>query len=38
MTAEELEELGAILGHRFAHPERLEQGSPIARDARTTLP
>ena len=25
MTAEELEELGAILGHRFAHPERLEQ-------------
>ena len=25
MTAEELEELGAILGHRFVHPERLEQ-------------
>src|SRR6202030_3290880 len=25
MTVEELEELGAILGHRFAHPERLEQ-------------
>lgn len=25
MTAEELERLGAILGHRFAHPERLEQ-------------
>ena len=25
MTAEELEELGSILGHRFAHPERLEQ-------------
>jgi ribonuclease III len=25
MTAEELEELGAILGHRFARPERLEQ-------------
>lgn len=25
MTAEELEELGAILGHRFANPERLEQ-------------
>ena len=25
MTAEELEDLGAILGHRFAHPERLEQ-------------
>jgi len=25
MTAEELEALGAILGHRFVHPERLEQ-------------
>src|SRR5262249_23945890 len=25
MTADELEALGAILGHRFAHPERLEQ-------------